>query len=133
MVRIGLAVVACGLALGAAAPLDRATAQRTFFGIDMSGLMEGEPPIAWRECVDPQGITAYWFDGEFDRGRLRVDDAGALCFSYESSSYQREACFAAFREGRGQYRFVSLSGDSVFVTRQFVRGVKSCPTAAPVS
>lgn len=134
MLRLALAVTAAALALAAARPLDAAQANRAFFGVDMSGVMKGESrDVAWRECVDPKGETVYWFEGEVDRGRLRIREDGALCFSYASRNYGDEGCFAAYPEGRDQYRFVSLDGDSTFVTKRLRKGVKACSASEMVS
>jgi len=132
-VRIAFALAAAAAALAAAAPLDAARARATFFGVDMSGVTGGAAPVAWRECVTPKGDTVYWFQGQVDRGRLRVRDDGALCFSYQSSGFHEEGCFAAFAARDGQYRFASLSGDSTFVTRSIRTGVKACSAQPMVS
>lgn len=141
MRRFALVLGAAALALAAAAataapgaPLDAATAKRTFFGIDMNGVMKSEGgEIAWRECVDPKGATVYWFAGSVDRGRLRVREDGALCFSYQSSGFAEEGCFAAYAEGKDQYRFVGLDSDSTFITRRLRKGVKACSADEMVS
>jgi hypothetical protein len=134
MFRLTIALVAAASLLAAAQPLSADAARRTFFGVDMSGVMKGEGrDVPWRECVEASGETVYWFAGEVDRGRLRVREDGGLCFSYKSSGYADEACFAAYPEGRGQYRFVGVDGGSVFITRQMRKIARACPTGAMVS
>jgi len=134
MLRLGLALSLAALSLAAAAPLDASSARRTFFGVEMSGVMLGETKeVPWRECVDPQGRTVYTFAGAVDQGKLRVREDGALCFSYKSSGFADEGCFAAYREAKGQFRFVGLDGESVFVTRRIRPGVKACPVGDMVS
>jgi hypothetical protein len=105
-------------------------ARRIFFGIDMSGRYEpSQEP--WRECIAPDGKTAYWFGGAFDEGRLTVRRDGALCFSYASSSYKDEACWRVKRTAKAAYRFESTDGTpGVFVTTA-TRPAQSCPGRAP--
>lgn len=138
--RVAAALCAVLALAGAAAaatgrPLDAADAKRTFFGVDMSGVMPRETggDVAWRECVDPAGETVYWFAGEVDRGRLRIREDGALCFSYKSTGYAEEGCFAAYAEAKGQYRFVGLDGESTFLTKRLRKGVKACSAQEMVS
>jgi hypothetical protein len=135
MVRLGLALVLAGVSLAAAAAIDAATARRTFFGIEMSGVMlDGPREVHWRECVDPQGRTLCTFAGRVDHGRLGIREDGALCFSYQSTRFAEEGCFGAYREAKGQYRFVGVDGDgSVFVTRRMRSGVKACSADDMVS
>lgn len=93
-----------------------AEARRTFMGIDMRGVHQpsGE---TWRECIDRNGKTTYWFAGAIDEGRLTVRNDGALCFSYASSGYGDVACWRIRPQGRGNYRFENVEGDAgVFVT-----------------
>ena len=101
-------------------------ARRIFYGIDMQG--EHQPSgQRWRECIDPDGKTAYWLDGAFDEGRLTVRADGALCFSYASSGFRDVACWRAKRVGRSNYRFESESGgEGVFATDR-TRAAQSCP------
>jgi hypothetical protein len=128
---------AASLALAGAAPafaaaLSAAEAKRVFFGLDMSGIYEPDGS-KWRECIEPAGNTSYWIDGYYDKGRLRVREDGALCFSYASRHYARESCYTAERRGAG-WRFVSIdSPDAVFLATR-AKSVKACPTEdAPVS
>ncbi|KAF0187405.1 MAG: hypothetical protein IV086_05720 [Hyphomonadaceae bacterium] len=108
-------------------------ARRIFYGIDMQG--EHQPSgDDWRECIDPDGKTAYWFNGAYDEGRLVIRRDGALCFSYASRGYRNEACWMAKRVSATNYRFESVDGDDgVFVTTR-TRSAQTCPARdAPTS
>lgn len=127
-------LIACGagLAMAEGAFLSAREARRALFGVEMAGIYEGDG-AAWRECIDPSGVTSYVIDGQNDRGRLRIDPEGRACFSYQSSDYRRENCFTIEREGQG-YRFDSGEGSPDFVARTVRRGVRSCAGAeAPIS
>ncbi|MET0181322.1 MAG: hypothetical protein ABW199_00395 [Caulobacterales bacterium] len=131
----GLVLIAAGGA-GAAwaqtAFLSHSEARRAMFGIEMAGVHEGDG-AEWRECISPQGVTSYVFDGVTDEGRMRIDDDGRACFRYRSSNFEREGCFTIQREGRG-FRFNSGDGKPDFVARSVRRGVRSCSGAdAPIS
>lgn len=134
--RPALTALSIGLVLALATPalaaaLSAAEAKKMFFGFDMNGYVEGTDE-KWRECIQPNGDTAYWHNG-FDRGRLRIRDDGALCFSYASSGYRAQGCYFAHRAG-DKWRFVNEDEpDSVFVSTAF-RKVNACPGEdAPVS
>ncbi len=101
-------------------------ARRIFYGIDMQG--EHQPSgDDWRECIDPDGKTAYWFNGAYDEGRLVIRRDGALCFSYASSGFRSEACWLVKRISATNYRFESVDGnDGVFITTR-TRPAQSCP------
>ncbi|MDX2233735.1 MAG: hypothetical protein NW200_04485 [Hyphomonadaceae bacterium] len=105
-----------------------ADARRTFFGIDMEGVHQPSG-LRWRECIDPQGRTTYWFAETIDQGVLTVRDDGALCFAYASRGYQDKACWRIRPQGRGVYRFEHADGESgVFVTTS-TRRVRVCQGA----
>ena len=126
----GLALAAVGPAL--AEGLSAREARGAFFGLDMTGYLSGDN-TKWRECVRPSGETSYWFGGSYDQGRLRIRDDGALCFSYKSTGYAREACFHAERQG-SNWKFTDENDPAtIFLTTQ-TRRVNACPTnEAPIS
>lgn len=100
--------------------------RRIFFGIDMQGMHQPSGDV-WRECIDPDGKTAYWLRGAFDEGRLTVRRDGSLCFSYASSGFRDEACWKARRVDATNYKFESADGEEgVFVTTR-TRPAQSCP------
>lgn len=110
-----------------------AEARRVFMGIDMQGIHQpsGE---SWRECIDGQGRTTYWFGGAVDEGRLTVRNDGALCFSYASNGYADNACWRIRPQGRGNYRFEHVDGgDGVFVTKSTRRARVCEGPQTPVS
>ena len=101
-------------------------ARRVFYGIDMQGTHQPSG-AAWRECVDPDGKTSYWYGGSYDEGRLTIRQDGALCFSYLSSGYRDNACWKVKRSSATNYRFESVDGDEgVFVTTR-TQAAQSCP------
>jgi hypothetical protein len=133
-----LAVVAV-LALASAAAsaqsayLGPSEARRVFYGIDMRGKHQPSNQD-WRECIDPDGKTSYWFQGAYDQGRLTVRGDGALCFSYASSDYERNACWKVRRLTATTYRFESADGDAGVFVATATRPAQSCPDQnAPVS
>lgn len=131
-------VVVFALAVATAASAQNAymsapEARRIFYGIDMRGKHQPSNQD-WRECITPGGVTSYWFEGAFDQGRLTVRADGAVCFSYASSNYGRNACWKVRRLTATTYRFESADGDTgVFVTSA-TRPAKACPADnAPIS
>jgi len=132
-----VAVLAAACALGAAAAAQSATlnareARQALFGIEMAGVYEGDGS-RWRECIEPGGRTAYLMDGALDEGRLTINTEGEACFSYRSSGYRAQSCFAVLREGSG-FRFQSGPDAPDFVTTEVRRGVRACSGAnAPIS
>jgi hypothetical protein len=127
---LAVAVVAAMTTLAAAPALTAAEAKKQFFGFDMRGTLIGaEEPF--RECIDKNGRTKFWFNGELDEGRMTVRPDGALCFSYQGRNFQDPACFAAYREGQN-FRFVSDGGGTIWVTKS-ARKVASCQADVPVS
>jgi hypothetical protein len=107
-------------------PMSAPEARRIFYGIDMQGQHQPSGDN-WRECIDPDGKTAYWFNGRYDEGRLVIRPDGALCFSYASSGYRDQACWAVKRVDQTNYRFESVDGDAgVFVTTR-TRPAQACP------
>lgn len=124
------AVVSPALAQGD--HLGPAEARRFFYGIDMQGKHEPSGDD-WRECIDPDGKTAYWFNGRYDEGRLVIRRDGALCFSYASSAYRNQSCWMVKRVDPTNYRFESTDGDEgVFVTTR-TRPAQSCPGREPAT
>lgn len=125
----------CGSAAAAAAQsaaLSAREARQALYGIEMAGVYEGDGS-RWRECIEPGGRTAYLMDGAFDEGRLTINEAGEACFSYRSSGYRAQSCFAVRREGSG-FRFNSGPDAPDFVTTEVRRGVRACSGSnAPVS
>jgi hypothetical protein len=125
------------LALALAAPslawaMSAAEAKKTFFGYDMNGVIEGTDQ-RWRECINPNGTTAYWFDGQFRKGFLRVRDDGMLCFSYPNPKSAPEDCFAAHKTASGWRFTYEFPGGDTFIASH-VRKVNACPGEdAPVS
>jgi hypothetical protein len=106
--------------------LGPAEARRFFYGIDMQGKHQPSGDD-WRECIDPDGKTAYWHNGVYDEGRLTIRNDGALCFSYASSGFRNQACWMVKRVDPTNYRFESADGDEgVFVTTR-TRPAQSCP------
>lgn len=138
MTRWGLGLAAmvlvfAGFAWAQETRLDQAAARKVFFGIDMSGVLEGAG-LVWRECITPKGETTYWFAGEVLKGRLEVRQDGALCFRYAETNYQNEACYFAYAQGRGQYRFHPADGDGGVFATATTRRVRACPARdTPVS
>lgn len=125
---LALAALA-GPALAQAA-MGAAEARRTFFGMDMQGVHE-PTGIRWRECIDRQGKTTFWFGETIDEGRLTVRGDGALCFSYASSGFRDNACWRIHSKGGGNYSFSHVDGDrDVFVTTA-TRRVRQCEGPAP--
>ena len=117
----------------AQAAMGAAEARRTFFGIDMEGVHEPSG-LRWRECIDPEGKTAYRFGESVDQGRLTVRADGALCFAYASRGYRDAACWTIKPAGRGNYRFEHADGGGgVFMTTA-TRRARSCePRDTPMS
>jgi hypothetical protein len=128
-----LILAACAGTAWAQELLDGKAARQALLGVDMRGVHEssGTP---FRECITPRGVTAYWFGENFDEGRVRIDDAGLVCFSYRSTNYTSEACWTAYRIAGGNLRFESARGSGeAFVTKAAPR-VRTCPGKdAPVS
>lgn len=135
-VRFVVALAALtGFAAAAAAQsatLNAREARQALFGVEMAGVFEGDGS-SWRECIEPGGRTAYLMDGAFDEGRLTINAEGEACFSYRSSGYRAQSCFAVLREGSG-FRFQSGPDAPDFVTTEVRRGVRGCSgTNAPIS
>lgn len=130
---IVLAVACASAAAQTPSFLSAPEARRVFFGIDMQGVHQPSGD-AWRECIDPDGKTAYWLRGAYDEGRLTVRRDGALCFSYASSGFQDQACWKVKRVNPTNYRFESAEGQTdVFVTTR-TRAAQTCPgRETPVS
>lgn len=135
MKRLGACLVLALAAAGAAAQGARLNAQEVraaLFGSEISGVYEGDG-APFRECIDPQGQTAYYIYGDVDRGRLTVTTDGRACFSYASSDFQRQSCFLVERRGAG-LRFTSGPDSPAFVADQVRRGVSGCAGSdAPIS
>lgn len=111
-------------------PMSAAEVRATFFGVDMGGVTwgDGEP---WRECIEPEGDTVYYFVGETRLGRAWVEDDARLCFTYpESDGDTPPACFQAFRRGDGFVFYSRFNG--VFIAEFVNPGVKTCPREIPI-
>lgn len=101
-------------------------ARRVFYGIDMRGTHQPSGDT-WRECINPDGKTGFWFNGGYDEGRLVVRPDGALCFSYASSGFREESCWKVRRVNPTNYRFESVDGGAgVFVTSR-TQPAQACP------
>lgn len=128
----GVLALAGGAARAQGALLDAAEARRALFGVEISGVYEGDGE-RFRECIDPQGRTAYHIYGTVDQGRLTIASDGRACFSYASSGYSRQSCFTVHREGSG-FRFRSGPDSPDFVADRVRRGVSACAGSdAPIS
>jgi hypothetical protein len=100
-----------------------ADARRELFGADLSGHVGDDTSYAWRECIDPSGLTLYEIGGQQRRGRLRINERGEACFRYPpDEDISGEACFGVGRAGRG-YEFRS-QGEPFRATS--VRRVTTC-------
>lgn len=127
-----LLIAAAGSAGAQAALLSAAEARRALFGVEIAGVFEGDGE-QFRECIDPQGRTAYHIYGTVDRGRLTIAADGQACFSYASSGFERQSCFTVAREGQG-FRFSSGPDDPDFVVETVRRGIQGCAGSdAPIS
>lgn len=127
------AFAAATTATAQSAYLSAPDARRIFYGIDMRGKHQPSNQD-WRECIDPEGRTSYWFEGAYDRGRLTVRNDGALCFSYASSNYGRTACWKVRRLSATSYRFESVDGDAGVFIATATRPARACPAEnAPIS
>jgi hypothetical protein len=119
----------CALAAGGAyanSALNAGEARALLFGMDLRGVHE-PTGLAWRECIDARGATLYWFGSETpDRGKLRIREDGAACFSYASENYADEACWFATRVARNQIRFESVDGGGTAFVTTSMRRVRTC-------
>ena len=98
-VVLAVAAAALSPALAQGGYLGPAETRRFFYGIDMQGKHQPSGDD-WRECIDPDGKTAYWFNGRYDEGRLVIRRDGALCFSYASTGYREPSCWLVRRVDR---------------------------------
>ncbi|MBI1339192.1 hypothetical protein GC169_03120 [bacterium] len=137
VVTAGAATAQTANAPSADAPNRAMTAEEIrseLFGVDMSGFTSSfspEGPVAWRECIEPEGATLYDFAGEVRRGRLTVSDEGGACFAYEDTAFESESCYRVSRVGTAGYVFW---GGGVFHATKVVRGVRRCEGAdVPIS
>ena len=105
--------------------LTAAEGKSIFLGYDMNGVIEGTK-TRWRECVNPNGTTAYWVEGDIRKGFLRIRDDGALCFSYPDPQHAAEDCFFAAKKGAGwRFTYEQEGGDTFIATS--VKKVAKCP------
>jgi|CXWL01.1.fsa_nt_gi hypothetical protein len=133
MARMAMFVAVAFVALAGAAAaqsgrLRAAEVRAELFGVDLSGVVEtsGE---RWRECIDPAGRTLYEIGDRLDQGRMRVQPSGDVCFSYQSTDYESESCWAVRRAGANNYRFGAPDGAEVrapFLTLNVRRNVSEC-------
>lgn len=132
---LGLTLIFVGGASAAAAQgalLSAAEARRALFGVEIAGVYEGDGE-RFRECIDPQGRTAYHIYGGVDQGRLTISADGKACFAYASSGFRNQSCFTVVREGQG-FRFSSGPENPDFVVQTVRRGIQGCAGSdAPMS
>src|SRR5262245_7668696 len=88
------------LAKGQGVFLNQKEARAALFGIDMTGYSR-TAKFAWRECIDPRGLTLYTTPAGIQKGKLRIDELGRACFSYDDTNYKEEYCFRVERNGTG--------------------------------
>jgi hypothetical protein len=126
------AALAFALLVALAAPalaevkrLSAAEARRTFIGLDMQGVHQpsGE---RWRECVDRNGRTTYWFGGSVLEGRLSIRNDGALCFAYGADQNPNSNCWHASPQSGGNYRFDAVDGSTGAFVTTATRRVNIC-------
>lgn len=125
-------LIAAAAAVGVSTTLGARDVRAALYGAELSGTYgaSGQP---WRECIEPGGRTVYAAGSGWDEGLLSVHSDGQACFSYRSTGYREQDCFAVRRQGEA-LSFQSGAEGAVFTATSIRRGVRACSTPdVPVS